>query len=45
MTLTELQEFGGEDLVDALVLIAAENGVEPAELQEMNARVTRSCEE
>ena len=45
MTLTELQEFGGEDLVDALVLIAAENGVEPAELQEMNARVIRSCEE
>ena len=45
MTLTELQEFGGEDLVDALVLIAAENGVEPAELQEMSARMTRSCEE
>ncbi|MDA8609413.1 hypothetical protein N9L19_00700 [bacterium] len=45
MTLTELQDVGGEDFVDALVQIAAGNGVEPAELQEMSARVTRSCEE
>ena len=45
MTLTELQEFGEEDLVDALVQIAAENCVEPAELQDMSARMTRLCEE
>ena len=45
MKLTELQEFGGESLVDALVQIAAESDVDPAELQEINARVTRSCEE
>ena len=45
ITLAELQDFGGEDLVNTLVQIAAENGVEPAELQDISARVTRSCEE
>ena len=45
MTLAELQDFGGEDLVDALVHIEAENCVDPVDMQEMSARVTRSCEE
>ena len=43
ITLTELQEFGGEDLVNTLVQIAAENGVEPPALSEMSTCVTRSC--
>ena len=45
ITLTELQDIGGEDLVKTLVQIAAENRVEAAALSEMNARGTRECEE
>ena len=45
ITLTELQDFGGEYLVNALVQIAAEHGVEPAALSDMCARVARSFEE
>ena len=45
ITLTELQNIGGEDLVNTLVQIATEHGVKPPELSEMSARVLRSCEE
>ena len=45
ITQTELQDIGREDLVNTLVQIAAENCVEPPDLSEMSARVTRSCEE
>ena len=42
ITLTELQNIGGEDLVNALVQIATEFGVEPPELSEMIAQVIRN---
>ena len=45
ITLTELQDFGGEDLVITLVQIAAENGVEPPSLLNMSADASRACEE
>ena len=45
ITLTELQDIGGEDLVTTLVHIAAENGVEPPSLLEMSADAIRACEE
>ena len=41
ITLTELQNIGGEDLVNTLVQIATEFGVEPPELSEMIAQVIR----
>ena len=41
ITLTELQNIGGEHLVNTLVAIAAEHRVEPPALSEMIARVTR----
>ena len=44
-TLTDLQGIGGEDLVNILVQIAADNYVEAAALSEMIARGTRECEE
>ena len=45
ITLTELQDIGGEDLIITLVQIAAENGVEPPSLLEMSADAIRACEE
>ena len=45
ITLTELQDIGGEDLIIILVQIAAENGVEPPSLLEMSADAIRACEE
>ena len=45
ITLTNLHDIGGEDLVIILVQIAAENGVEPPSLLEMSADAIRACEE
>ena len=45
ITLTNLHDIGGEDLVITLVQIAAENGVEPPSLLEMSADAIRACEE
>ena len=45
ITLTELQDIGGEDLIITLVQIAAENGVEPPSLLNMSADAVRACEE
>ena len=44
ITLTNLHDIGGEDLVIILVQIAAENGVEPPSLLEMSADAIRACE-
>ena len=41
ITVTELRNIGGEDLVNTLVQIATEFGVEPPELSEMIAQVIR----
>ena len=45
ITLTELQDIGGEDLIITLVQIAAENGVEPPSLLNMSADAVRACDE
>ena len=45
ITLTNLHDISGEDLVIILVQIAAENGVEPPSLLEMSADAIRACEE
>ena len=45
ITLTELQDIGGEDLIITLVQLAAENGVEPPSLLEVSDDAIRACEE